>query len=377
MPRPTSEREARFADLDPDAKPSSVGLTLAEWRSLFDDDGRPLHPISEIRHRIFVNGLADEARTQAWPFLLDAVPFDSTSSSRAALWEEREVVFHTYKARWQTDESLLASDEFREQQHRVRVDCLRTDRTHPLFARDPSFASNPNADPMADPNPHTSSLGEILLTYGLWEADHSPHDTGLLAGYVQGMSDLCSPLYIISGSDEVATFWMFVGLMQRCKSNFYHDQSGMKSQLLLLQKLISIVDPGLYAHLERTDSLNLFFCFRWLLVRFKREFALAHTLALWEAGWAAEDSLSKSFHLFCALGLLELHRDYIVRYLTNFDEILQYFNSLTGDFDGETVIGKAEVLAKSFREIALHNQVEGEGKDLLHILTEEEVRLLL
>ncbi len=79
-------------------------------------------------------------------------------------------------------------------------------------------------------------------------------------------------------------------MMDRTKTNFYRDQSGMKTQLVLLQKLISIIDPALYGHLEKTDSLNLFFCFRWLLVRFKREFRFQETLAIWEACWAAERS---------------------------------------------------------------------------------------
>ncbi|KAJ9479125.1 GTPase-activating protein GYP7 [Pseudozyma hubeiensis] len=402
LPRPTSEREARSADLTADNSTSPVGLDEQEWRSLFDNGtGRPLHKVSEIRHRIFVNGLTNQARKLAWPFLLDAIPFDSTSESRAAIWEQREVEYHTYKARWQTDDQLLASEEFREQQHRVRVDCLRTDRTQPLFERDASFAADPTADPMQDPNPHTARLGEILLTYGLWEAEQSltaastdddsaaKAGQGLLAGYVQGMSDLCSPLYIICEGDEVRTFWCLVGLMERTKSNFYRDQSGMKTQLVLLQKLISIMDPALYTHLEHTDSLNLFFCFRWLLVRFKREFTFDETLDIWEACWAAEPAeeggwgLSRCFHLFCALALLELHRDYLTRYLEHFDEILQYFNSLTGDFHAETVIGKAEVLAKSFREIVAHNKsdgaeaTEGDRRDFLTILSSQELKFLL
>ncbi|SPO25404.1 related to GYP7 - GTPase-activating protein for Ypt7p [Ustilago trichophora] len=445
LPRPTSEREARFADLklDPDAiPPSSVGLDVTEWRSFFDPDtGRPLYPAHEIRHRVFVNGLTDQARKLAWPYLLDAIPFDGTSESRAAIWEQREVEYHYYKARWQTDDDLLATDAFREQRHRVRVDCLRTDRTHSLFARDPAFIADPDADPMRDPNSHIARLGEILLTYGLWESEHpscsrDPASIGttattgesLLAGYVQGMSDLCSPLYIACEGDEVATFWCFVGFMERTKSNFYRDQSGMKTQLLVLQKLISIMDPALYAHLEKTESLHLFFCYRWLLVRFKREFRFDQTMALWEACWAAEPSswptsttsqattasesgvdvnkdeeemaqegkewsLSRSFHIFCALALLEQHRDYIIRYLEHFDEILQYFNSLTGEFEVEGVICKAEVLAKSFREVILRSQQEKlkkredkqeedgkdstENKDFLNLLTRQEVEMLL
>lgn len=432
LPRPTSEREARFSELklDPtDPGATSMGLSLDEWRSFFDPTTRlPLLAVSEIKHRIFVNGLTNEARKHAWPFLLDAVPFDATAEQRAALWQERQVEYHTFKARWQTDQHLLSTEEFREQQHRVRVDCLRTDRTQPLFARDPAFVADTNADPMTDPNPHTLRLGEILLTYGVWESSQPPSssssagESGLLAGYVQGMSDLCSPLYIICQGDEVKTFWCFVGLMNRTKSNFYRDQSGMKSQLLLLQKLISIMDPALYGHLERTEALNLFFCFRWLLVRFKREFRFDETCGVWECGWSAEPcspsafgstgsktanapaekegkekewSLSKCFHLFCALALLELHREYLMRYLENFDEILQYFNSLTGEFNAETVLWKAEVLAKGFRQLSLHSSHEqdknrgtdekdggkqvdkGKVKGLLNILTKEELDMLL
>jgi len=46
------------------------------------------------------------------------------------------------------------------------------------------------------------------------------------------------------------------------KQNFLRDQSGMKQQLLTLQQLISVMDPELYRHFEKTDGLNLFFCFR-------------------------------------------------------------------------------------------------------------------
>ena len=34
-------------------------------------------------------------------------------------------------------------------------------------------------------------------------------------GYVQGMSDLCAPIYVIMKGEEVMTFWCFVALMER------------------------------------------------------------------------------------------------------------------------------------------------------------------
>ena len=88
-------------------------------------------------------------------------------------------------------------------------------------------------------------------------------------GYVQGMSDLCAPVYVVMEGDEELTFWCFVEIMNRMvgmttswrprllsaflclcsqKQNFLRDQSGMRKQLSTLQQLISVMDPELYRH---------------------------------------------------------------------------------------------------------------------------------
>jgi len=100
------------------------------------------------------------------------------------------------------------------------------------------------------------------------------------------MSDLCAPIYIVMNANEELTFWCFVEVMNRMaspslchidlyltplhlhqKENFLRDQSGMKRQLSTLQQLIGVMDPELFRHLEKVDGLNLFFCFRHVLVR--------------------------------------------------------------------------------------------------------------
>jgi hypothetical protein len=104
----------------------------------------------------------------------------------------------------------------------AEIDCRRTDRTQPLFAteddgelpsyHDPSSGLSHERHSRAESggqppsNRHVRKLQEILLTYNAFEKD---------LGYVQGMSDLCSPLYVVMGGDEVLTFWAFVGLMDR------------------------------------------------------------------------------------------------------------------------------------------------------------------
>lgn len=61
---------------------------------------------------------------------------------------------------------------------------------------------------------------------------------------------------------------------------------GMHAQLEALRQLLALLDPPLHAHLARQDALNLFFCYRWVLIQFKREFKFDQVLRLWEALWA-------------------------------------------------------------------------------------------
>lgn len=163
------------------------------------------------------------------------------------------------------------------------------------------------------------------------------------------MSDLLSPIYVVFDANEGDAFWGLVGVMKMMvrrpfllhlyllrlwlngfgqEGNFLRDQSGMKKQLSTLQQLISILDPLLYTHLERTDSLNLFFTFRWILIAFKREFPFDTIIHLWEVLWTRY--YSDKFVLFVAMAVLESHRDVIIRYLGEFDEVLKYANDLTG-----------------------------------------------
>jgi hypothetical protein len=135
-------------------------------------------------------------------------------------------------------------------------------------------------------NEHIDRLAGILLTYNFYEKElgalpfesetTTRADWWACAGYVQGMSDLCAPVYVVMAADEELTFWCFVEYMDRMvrielvfteremlmlapqKQNFLRDQSGMKKQLLTLQELIGVMDPELYRHLGL--SLTSLFC---------------------------------------------------------------------------------------------------------------------
>lgn len=70
-------------------------------------------------------------------------------------------------------------------------DVTRTDRTVQFFA--------------GENNKNLQTLSDILMTYVMYNFD---------LGYVQGMSDLLSPILCLM-TDEVDAFWCFVGFMDK------------------------------------------------------------------------------------------------------------------------------------------------------------------
>lgn len=326
------------------------------WEEWFNENGRPKVGFEIAKREVFRRGVDERGtlRQKVWPFILGVHAWDVTHEERAEQWEKKRKRYHELRNEWCGVPEVFDRADVLDERHRIDVDCRRTDRNQPLFA---SEASTPGKEKdamhysiispqMADigaqspSNEHTERLAGILLTYNFYEKD---------LGYVQGMSDLCAPIYVVMGAEEEITFWCFIEVMNRMKQNFLRDQSGMRNQLLTLQQLIAVMDPELYRHLEKTDGLNLFFCFRWVLIAFKREFIFEDVLRLWEVLWT--DYYSNDFLLFVAFAVLESHRDMILRYLVEFDEVLKYCNELSMTIELDTTLAQAEVLFLSFAQL--------------------------
>ncbi|WVQ95362.1 hypothetical protein IAU59_002459 [Kwoniella sp. CBS 9459] len=354
-------------------------ITARDWES-FAAQGRDE---AYVRREIFRRGFSDstepedkQARREGWEVLLGIVPWavggvgggesgkEKRKSTREDARRAKRQVYAGIKAKWRNEaERSGGRDDWKEEWHRIDVDCRRTDRNQPIYSVPPEAAMKGEHEKegggagtagiihwdgageeeeggMAKLNPHIAALRTILMTYHTYSPE---------LGYVQGMSDLLSPIYVVFDADEAEAFWGLVGVMKMMESHFLRDQSGMKRKLSTLQQLISIMDPELYAHLERTDSLNLFFCFRWILISFKREFKFETVIKLWEVLWT--NHYSNQFVLFVALAVLQSHRDVLIRYLTEFDEVLKYANDLSGTIDLDTTLAQAEVLFLSFRSL--------------------------
>lgn len=125
-------------------------------------------------------------------------------------------------------------------------------------------------------------------------------------------------------------------------TNFDIDQAGMKRQLQDLTKLLAIANPRLYAYFREKSSENMYFCFRWLLVWYKREFSNEDIYELWEVLWTNLPGLN--FHLFISVAILDDQQDIFINRKYEFNEILKHVNELSMTIDLKSTLEKAEAI---------------------------------
>ncbi|KAM0974432.1 hypothetical protein ACFX2C_017613 [Malus domestica] len=299
--------------------PRQPPLGSDEWETFMDSEGRIVNS-EAFRKRIFYGGVEHKLRKEVWPFLLGYHAYDSTDAEREYLRAIQKSEFETVKKQWQSIslEQAKRFTKFRERKGLIEKDVVRTDRSLSYYD--------------GDDNPNVNLLRDILLTYSFYNFD---------LGYCQGMSDLLSPiLYVME--DESESFWCFVSLMERLGPNFNRDQSGMHSQLFAIMKLVELLDAPLHNHFTQKDCLNYFFCFRWVLIQFKREFEFDKTMRLWELLWTHYPA--EHLHLYVSVAILKRHRSKIIGEQMDFDTLLKFINELSSHIDLDAVVRDAEAL---------------------------------
>ncbi|CAI9787375.1 unnamed protein product [Fraxinus pennsylvanica] len=300
-------------------KPRQPPLRREEWTTFLDSEGRVMDS-KALRKRIFYGGVEHNLRAEVWTFLLGHHEYGSTYAEREYRMSIRKSEYETIKKQWQSISSEQAKrfTKFRERKGLIEKDVVRTDRSLSFYD--------------GDENPNVYLLRDILLSYSFYNFD---------LGYCQGMSDLLSPILFVM-RDESESFWCFVFLMERLGPNFNRDQSGMHSQLFALSKLVELLDTPLHNYFMQNDCLNYFFCFRWILIQFKREFEYEKTMRLWEVLWT--HYLSEHLHLYVCVAILKRYRSKIMGEQMDFDTLLKFINELSGHIDLDAILRDAEAL---------------------------------
>uniref|UniRef100_A0A3Q2HCT5 TBC1 domain family member 15 n=1 Tax=Equus caballus TaxID=9796 RepID=A0A3Q2HCT5_HORSE len=295
-------------------------VSLEEWTKNIDSEGRILN-VDNVKQMIFRGGLSHALRKQAWKFLLGYFPWDSTKEERTQLQKQKTDEYFRMKLQWKSvsEEQEKRNSRLRDYRSLIEKDVNRTDRTNKFYE--------------GQDNPGLILLHDILMTYCMYDFD---------LGYVQGMSDLLSPLLYVM-ENEVDAFWCFASYMDQMHQNFEEQMQGMKTQLIQLSTLLRLLDSGFCSYLESQDSGYLYFCFRWLLIRFKREFSFLDILRLWEVMWT--ELPCKNFHLLLCCAILESEKQQIMEKHYGFNEILKHINELSMKIDVEGILCKAEAIS--------------------------------
>lgn len=100
------------------------------------------------------------------------------------------------------------------------------------------------------------------------------------------MSDLASPLLVTMG-DEAHAYICLCALMTRLYPNFLLDGEAMTLKFSHLTESLQVYDPDFYNYLKSQQADDLLFCYRWLLLEMKREFAFDDALRMLEVLWAS------------------------------------------------------------------------------------------
>uniref|UniRef100_A0A8P4GTV4 TBC1 domain family member 15 n=1 Tax=Dicentrarchus labrax TaxID=13489 RepID=A0A8P4GTV4_DICLA len=292
-------------------------LSAEDWSKHQDPEGRMTN-ITHLKQVIFKGGLCHAVRKEAWKFLLGYFPWESTLEERKSLQRAKTDEYFRMKLQWKSvsEEQERRNSKLRDYRSLIEKDVNRTDRTNRFYE--------------GIDNPGLVLLHDILMTYCMYDFD---------LGYVQGMSDLLSPiLYVME--NEVDAFWCFVSFMEQMHHNFEEQMQGMKTQLIQLSTLLRLLDLAFWNYLESQDSGYLYFCFRWLLIRFKRELSFQDVLRLWEVMWTGLPC--QNFHLLVCCAILDSEKQKIMEENYGFNEILKHINELSMKLDIEEILQKAE-----------------------------------
>ncbi|KAJ8361608.1 hypothetical protein SKAU_G00181330 [Synaphobranchus kaupii] len=243
-----------------EVKPFKPPLSDTEFHSYLNGQGQLSRP-EELRLRIYHGGVEPSLRKVVWRYLLNVYPDGLTGQERMDYMKRKTREYDRLKGEWV---ARASPEDLEFIRGNVLKDVLRTDRAHPYYAG-------------SEDSPHLTALTDLLTTYAISHPQVS---------YCQGMSDIASPILAVM-DNEAHAFICFCGIMKRLEGNFRPDGQLMSVKFQHLKLLLRYSDPEFYAYLVSRGADDLFFCYRWILLELKREFAFEDALRMLEVTWSS------------------------------------------------------------------------------------------
>ncbi|CAL9703746.1 unnamed protein product [Knipowitschia caucasica] len=241
-------------------KPFKPPLSDAEFHWYLNHQGQLTKP-EELRLRIYHGGVEPSLRKVVWRYLLNVYPDGLSGQERMDYMKRKTREYYELKS---AGTSRVSAQELDFIRGNVLKDVLRTDRAHAYYAG-------------SEDSPHLTALTNLLTTFAITHPQIS---------YCQGMSDIASPILAVM-DNEAHAFICFCGVMKRLEGNFRPDGHLMSVKFQHLKLLLQYSDPDFYSYLVSRGADDLFFCYRWLLLELKREFAFDDALRMLEITWSS------------------------------------------------------------------------------------------
>ncbi|KAK9515876.1 hypothetical protein VZT92_026478 [Zoarces viviparus] len=241
-------------------RPFKPPLSDAEFHNYLNGQGQLTRP-EELRLRIYHGGVESSLRKVVWRYLLNVYPDGLSGQERMDYMKRKTREYDQLKREWT---ARVSHEDLEFIRGNVLKDVLRTDRAHPYYAG-------------SEDSPHLTALTDLLTTFAITHPQIS---------YCQGMSDIASPILAVM-DNEAHAFICFCGIMKRLEGNFRPDGQLMSVKFQHLKLLLQYSDPEFYSYLVSRGADDLFFCYRWLLLELKREFAFDDALRMLEVTWSS------------------------------------------------------------------------------------------
>uniref|UniRef100_A0A8D0PSK0 Rab-GAP TBC domain-containing protein n=1 Tax=Sus scrofa TaxID=9823 RepID=A0A8D0PSK0_PIG len=274
-------------------------VTEEEWARHVGPEGR-LQQVPELKARIFSGGLSPSLRREAWKFLLGYLSWEGSAEEHKAHVRKKTDEYFRMKLQWKSvsPEQERRNSLLHGYRSLIERDVSRTDRTN-------KFYEGPE-------NPGLGLLNDILLTYCMYHFD---------LGLIPGLTPRATPTAYPTNQTKNSLWSSRCGAAEANPTRNHEAAStALKRQLgwsLLLAELCLHPRPPLDAQ----DSGSLCFCFRWLLIWFKREFPFPDVLRLWEVLWTGLPG--PNLHLLVACAILDMERDTLMLSGFGSNEILK------------------------------------------------------
>lgn len=165
------------------------------------------------------------------------------------------------------------------------------------------------AEDIAEPTYNLDVVARILLLY----ARLNPG-----VGYIQGMNDLCAPIYYAFCRDplgsrtdaEADTFFCFSAVVSAMRDGFVEDlnemNTGMLGRMRDIDDVLREVDSELWTHLDTQNTPPMCYSARWVTTMLAQDLQMPDILRCWDALLGDLHSERPLLHYVCAARVVNI-----------------------------------------------------------------------